>query len=164
MKLLLIMFVSTYVWSQGQTNPRGGNNNPLPSKYSVQLFDCGIPGKIQTLQIPEICEEGSMERERAQIRETYVLSPRKLKKTVGVMCRAVVSEFRGYCGAYSHWKFQQTPIIEKSVPVTPEICNKAWREGVVTLPDLTTRSIRVGDSILYDYVPQGIIRVDSKVT
>ena len=61
-------------------------------------------------------------------------------------------------------KFQQTPVIEKSVPVTPEICNKACREGIVTLPDLTTRSIRVGDSVLYDYVPQGIIRVDSQVT
>ena len=28
----------------------------------------------------------------------------------------------------------------------------------------TTRSIRVGDSVLYDYVPQGIICVDSHVT
>ena len=35
-------------------------------------------------------------------------------------------------------------LIEKSVSVTPEICNKAWREGMVTLLDLTTRSIRVG--------------------
>ena len=35
---------------------------------------------------------------------------------------------------------------------------------IVTLPDLTTRSVRVGDSILYDYVPQGIIRVDLHVT
>ena len=27
-----------------------------------------------------------------------------------------------------------------------------------------TQSIKVGDSVLYDYVPQGIIRVDSQVT
>ena len=160
----LIVLISTYVWNQGQASPLVGDNQPLPSKYSVQLFDCGVPGKIQMLQILETCEDKSPEGERAQLRETYVLSPRKLKKTTGVMCRAVVSEFRGYCGAYSHWKFQQTPVIEKSVPVTPEICNKAWREGIVTLPDLTTRSIRVGDSVLYDYVPQGIIRVDSQVT
>ena len=38
-----------------------------------------------------------------------------------------------------------------------------YREGIVTLPDLTTRSIRIGDSVLYDYVPQGIIHVDSQV-
>ena len=79
-------------------------------------------------------------------------------------CPASVSEFLGYCGAYSHQKFQQTPKIKKSVPVKPEKCNKAWREGIVTLPDLTTRSIRVGDRFLYDYVPQRIIRVDSHVT
>ena len=100
----------------------------------------------------------------APLRETYALSPRILKKTSGVSCCVSVSEFCGYCGAYSHWKFQQTPIIEKSVPVTPEICNKAWREGVVSLLDLTTWSVRVGDSILYDYKPQGIIRVHSQVT
>ena len=29
---------------------------------------------------------------------------------------------------------------------------------------VTTRSVRVGNSILYDYVPQGIIRVDLHVT
>ena len=68
----------------------------------------------------------------AILRETYVLIPKKLKKASGVSCRTSVSEFRGYCGAFLHWKFQQTPIIEKSVPVTPEICNKAWREGIVT--------------------------------
>ena len=38
-----------------------------------------------------------------------------------------------------------------------------YREGIITLPDLTTRSIRIGDSVLYDYVPQGIIHVDSQV-
>ena len=54
-------------------------------------------------------------------------------------------------------------MIEKSVPVTPEVCHQAWREGIVTLLDLTTRSIRVGDSVLYNYLPQGIIRVDSQV-
>ena len=157
------MMISIYIWSLGQTNPMDKIREPLPSKYSEQLFDCGVPGKIQLLQIPETCEEKSEEGEKATLRETYVLSPRKLKKTSSVTCRATVSEFRGYCVAYSHWKLQQTPIVKKSVPVTPEICNKAWREGIVTLPDLTTQSIRVGDSVLYDYVPQGIICVDLQV-
>ena len=38
-------------------------------------------------------------------------------------------------------------LIEKSVPVTPEIYNNAGRERIVTLPDLTTQSIRVGDCL-----------------
>ena len=98
------------------------------------------------------------------MRKTYVLSPRKLKKASCVSCRASVPEFCGYCEVYSHWKFQQIPVIEKSVPETPEICNQAWKEGIVTLPDLTTWSVRLGDSVLYNYVPQGFIRVDSQVT
>ena len=100
MKVALLMMISTYVWNLGQANPMAGDKKPLPSKYSAQLFDCGVPGKIQLLQIPETCEDRSTEIEREILRETYVLSPRKLKKTSGVMCRATVSEFRGYCGAY----------------------------------------------------------------
>ena len=88
--------ISTYVWNLGQTNPMAGIKEPLPSKYSAQLFDCGVPGKIQLLQIPETCEDRSAEIERDTLRETYILSPRKLKKTLGVMCRATVSKFRGY--------------------------------------------------------------------
>ena len=80
----------------------------------------------------------------APLRETYVLSPRILKKTSGVSCRTSVSKFHGNCVVYLHWKFQQTPIIEKRVLVTPEICNKAWREGVVTLPDLTILRLELG--------------------
>ena len=45
------------------------------------------------------------------LRRTYVLSPRQLKRTSGVSCCASVLEF------------QQTPVIKKSVPVTPELCN-----------------------------------------
>ena len=100
--MALLVLISTYVWNQGQANPLVGDFKPLLSKYSAQLFDCGLPRKIQTLQIPETCEDRSAELERETLRETYVLSPRKLKKTSGVMCRATVSEFRGYCGAYSH--------------------------------------------------------------
>ena len=51
----------------------------------------------------------------ATLRETYVLSSRKL--------------------------------IEKSVPVNPEIYNKAGRGRIVTLLDLTTPSIRVGNCL-----------------
>ena len=51
----------------------------------------------------------------ATLRETYVLSSRKL--------------------------------IEKSVPVNPEIYNKAGRGRIVTLPDLTTQTIRVGNCL-----------------
>ena len=54
------------------------------SKYKAQLFDCGVPGKIKVLQIPEKSSEDSNEGGTSPLRKTYVLSPRKLKKTSGV--------------------------------------------------------------------------------
>ena len=61
MQVALLVLISTYVWNQGQANPMVGDTKPLPSKYSAQLFDCGVLGKIQTLQSPETCEDRSAE-------------------------------------------------------------------------------------------------------
>ena len=162
--VVVLIIISTCLSGMMKSTPVMTDKVQRPSKYTVKLFDCRVPRKIQLLQIPETCDKGSKGGEMATLRETYVLSPRKMKKTSGVSCFTSVSEFGGYCGAYSLCKFQQTPIIKKSILVTPEICNKTWREGIVTLPDLTSQSVRVGDSILYDYVPPGIIRVDSHLT
>ena len=139
MQAIVLILISTCLWGTTKPNPVMTDKDPRPSKYTAQLFDCGVPGKIHLFQIPETCDGASKKGEMATLQETYILSPRKLMKASGVSCRPSISKFWGYCGAYSHWKFQQTPVIEKSVPLTPEICNKAWREGVLTLPDLTTR-------------------------
>ena len=70
MKGALIVMLYMYVWNLGQTNPMARIKEPWPSKYSTQLFDCGVPGKIQLLQVPETCEETSKEREIAVLQET----------------------------------------------------------------------------------------------
>ena len=148
MKTWVQILITACILSMVSLVPTLTNKEKRPSKYKAQLFDWGVPGKIQVLQIPEKCSEDSNEGGTDPLRRTYVLSPRKLKRTSGVSCCASVYKFCGFCGAYSHWKFQQTPVIEMSFPVTPEVCNQTWREGIVTIPDLTTRSIRVGDSVL----------------
>ena len=125
MQEVIFMLISTCIWNMMESTLMMLNKEQRPSKYTAQLFNSGVPGKIQLLQIPETCNEGSKEVEMAPLRETFVLSPRKLKKTSGVSCRPSVFEFRGYCCMYSPWKFQQTPIIKKSELVTPEMYNKA---------------------------------------
>ena len=130
MQAVILILISTCLLGMMKSTPVTTDKDPRPSKYTAQLFDCWVPGKIQLLQIPKTCDEASKEGEMAILQETYVLSPRKLKNTSGMSCPASVSEFRGYCGAYSHWKFQQTPIIKKSVLVTPEICTKPGERGL----------------------------------
>ena len=88
---MVLMLISTCIWGMMEFTPMLLNKEQRPSKYTAQLFDCGVPGKIQLLQIPETCDEGSKEGEMAPLKETYVLSPRKLKKTSGVSCHASVS-------------------------------------------------------------------------
>ena len=119
MQAVVLILISTCLWGMMKSTPMMTDKELRPSKYTAQLFDCRVLGKIKLLQIPETCDEESKEGEKSTLRETYVLSPRKLKKTSGVSCRTSVSEFCGYYGVYSHWKFQQTPLIEKSVPGNP---------------------------------------------
>ena len=71
------------------------NKERRPSKYKAQLFDCGVPGKMQVLQIPERYDEDSNKGGTGPLMKTYVLSPRKLKRTSGVSFPASVSEFCG---------------------------------------------------------------------
>ena len=126
-----------------------------PSKYKAQLFNCGSQEKYKSCRY---LKSAATNRAREEGYTVKNLHSEPEEAETNFRC-----ELMPYSIRVQYWKFQQTPVIEKSVPVTPEVCNRTWREGIVTLPDLTTLSIRVGDSILYDYVPQGIIRVDSHV-
>ena len=96
MQDLVFLLISTCIWSMKKSTPMVLNKEQKPIKYTAQLFDCGVSGKIQLLQILETCDEGSKEGEMALLRETYILSPKKLKKTLSVSCRASVSEFHRY--------------------------------------------------------------------
>ena len=84
-----------------------------------------------------------------------LVTPRKIQTFIEVKCSAVSSEFRGYCGAYSHWKFQSVPRVKQIVPVDMETCWKAWKSSQVRLPDESTCNIRVGEVVKLDYIPSG---------
>ena len=77
MHTIVLLFISTGLWGLLKSTPVITDKGPRPSKYTAQLFDCGVLGKIQLFQIPETCNEASKEREMAVLQETYVLSPRK---------------------------------------------------------------------------------------
>ena len=123
MQTWMQVLIAACILSMVSSVPNLTKREQRPSQHKAQMFICGVPGKIQVLQIPENCSEDSNKQGTGPLRRTYVLSPRKLKRGAsGVSCCATVSEFRGYSGVYLPWKFQQTPVKEKSVPVTPEVC------------------------------------------
>ena len=80
MHTIVLLLIYTCLWGLMKSTPVITDKDSRPSKYTAQLFDCGVPRKFQLLQTLEICDEGSKEGEMALLKETYVLSPRKLKK------------------------------------------------------------------------------------
>ena len=89
------------------------------------------------------CSKYSNEEGTGPLRRTYILSPKKAEKNFWyeLSCYSIQVP-------WIQWGILTLEVLaEKSVPVTPEVCNLTWREGIVTLPDLTTQSIRVGECI-----------------
>ena len=82
----------------------------------------------------------------------------------GVVCAATKSCFRGYCGAYSHWKFMDVPKIKVSYPVSPAECLRAWKQNKFTAPDRKSLNIVPGDSVLYQFIENESITVNSTNT
>ena len=92
MQAVVLTLVSSYILSMAESTPMVQNKEQRSNKYLAHLSHCGVLGKIQLLQITETGDERSEEGEIASLRETYVLSPRKLKKTSGATWQASVSK------------------------------------------------------------------------
>ena len=78
---VVLILISTCLWGTRKSTPVMTDKDPRLSKYTAQMFDCRVSGKIQLLQIPKTCDGASKEGEMATLPKAYVLSPKKLKKT-----------------------------------------------------------------------------------
>ena len=78
--------------------------------------------------------EKKLAEELAATQPAWILGEEYIHELSGVVCSATISRFRGYCGAYSHWKFMDVPEIEADEPVTLEQCMSA-KKGFFKTPD-----------------------------
>ena len=53
----------------------------------------------------------------AAMQPAWILGEEYVHELSGVVCSTTISRFRGYCGAYLHWKFMDVPEIESDEPV-----------------------------------------------
>ena len=100
--------------------------------------------------------------ELAAAQPAWILGEEYIHELSGVVCSATISRFRGYCGAHSHWKFMDVPEIEADKPVTLEQCMSAKKEFFKT-PDGKRIPIAPGDSILYQFIEDGSIKVHPQI-
>ena len=105
------------------------------SAFKIHSFDCNTPTIINKLHLPEVCfiPEKKLGEELAAAQPAWILGEEYIHELSGVVCSATISGFRGYCGAYSHWKFMDVPEIEADEPVTLEQCMSA-KKGFFKTP------------------------------
>ena len=112
------------------------------------------------LHLPEECfiPKEKVPEKLTVAENDWILGEEYVHELSGVVCSATISCFRGYCGAYSHWKFMDVPEIEGDEPVTLEQCMTA-KKGFYNSPDGKQVHISPGETILYQYIEDGLITV-----
>ena len=123
--------------------------------FSMNVFDCTTPTMINKFHLPEDCSIPKKEKQ-AGMRDAWILGEEYVHEFSGVVCTATISCFRGYCGAYLHWKFMDVPEVDEEEPVTLKQCLAA-KKGSYNSPDGKKLKISPGETILYQYVEDGSI-------
>ena len=115
---------------------------------------------INKLHLPDMCfiPKEKLPEKLAAAQPARILGEEYVHELSGVVCSATISRFRGYCGAYSHWKFMDVPEIESDKPVTLEQCMSA-KKGFYNAPDGKRVQITPGETILYQFIEDGLITV-----
>ena len=141
--LTLMLLLATFMKVEG-------NDEWRESPFRVRAYDCTIPGVINKLHLPESCfiPEEKLREKLTVPQPAWILGEEYVHEISGVVCSATISRFRGYCGAYSHWKFMDVPEIEADEPVTLEQCMSASK-GWYNSPDGEKVKIAPGETILY---------------
>ena len=127
-----------------------GNSDWWESAFKIRSFDCNTPVMINKLHLLEVCfiPEKKLPEKLAAAQPAWILGEEYVHELSGVVCSATISRFRGYYGAYSHWKFMDVPEIEADEPVTLEQCMSA-KKGFYNTPDGKRVPITPGQTILY---------------
>ena len=142
---LILMLLSWFTGAVMSTNP---SPKYTVLEWELEFTDCTVPSGMARYQFPKRClEPENILLAKEKRFPAILVTPRRIRTSIGVRCSAVSSEFRGYCGAYSHWKFQSVPRVKQMVPVDMETCLKAWKSSRIILPDGSTRNIRVREVV-----------------
>jgi hypothetical protein len=87
-----------------------------------------------------------------------LLAPKIQWKVEGFRCTSAISEFKGYCGAYSHFKWSEVPKIKRNVKVTGRQCLEARIKGSLLTPDNKRIAVRMGETTIHPYFATGDIK------
>ena len=151
---LLLLIESTL----GADLSRGWKETSLPAEG----FDCSVPVNLQSYSIPERCSVPPIEIEEKieqPPKPGFVIASEDVHAISSAVCSATISSFRGYCGAYSHWKFMDVPEVKASKEMSVDECRKAYMQHTYEASDGKILRIEPGDSVLYQFIEDGSITV-----
>ena len=98
----------------------GDTGKPIVSSFVFEYQDCKAPERVERYAIPDCGKDMNNEQYDTSNKKTTLASVMTLKRVTvfpGVSCKAEISRFTGYCGAYSHFKWLEVPQVKKGVRI-----------------------------------------------
>jgi len=112
------------------------------SPHFLSAYDCGAPSAMRRLVLPARCMMPALVKGMSTgslLLSGSIVQEERVRTTPGAVCSTSKSQFRGYCGAYSHWKFQEVPEVEIVFSVSTEECERAYITKKDRAPDRKDR-------------------------
>ena len=154
MLMFILLFTSIFGAETGQ--------DWCETKHELEVYDCSVSLSLHQYSVPEECLFPEQEEE-AQVYGVpgWVLGEEYVHAISSVVCAATISHFRGYCRAYLHWKFMDVLEIEASKEVSLDECRRASLRNEYQAGDGKFLRVTPGDSVLYQFLEDGSITVNS---
>ena len=146
----------------GSTVGAGLSKGWKETSLRAEGFDCSVPVNLQSYSVPERCFVPPLEiEEKIELppKPGFAITSEDVHAISGAVCSATISRFRGYCGAYLHWKFMDVPEVEASKEVSVEECRKAYTQHTYEASDGKILRVEPGESVLYQFIEDGSITV-----
>jgi len=150
------------------TNVRGISDKEYEeSPHFLSTYDWRAPSAMRRLVLPARCmmpapAEGTSAG--SLLLSGSIVQEERVRTTPGAVCSASKSQFRGYCGAYSHWKFQDVPEVEVMFSVSSEECERAYITKKYLAPDGKELEVELNSELVYSFIEDGSITVESSNT
>ena len=108
----------------------------LAESFTVKYYDCAAPKLLHKYSVKTTCkDEGVIDLKNTTVESWDLLQVKSGTETDGFSCQKVVSNWKYYCGAYSHIKLVAVPHIEVFQPVTVATCKRWVNSKQYVTPD-----------------------------
>lgn len=142
---------------QGAQLPNKGHSLQEGGQLALTAIDCENANEITSVKMADVCNIDKREKYLNQTIEATLLQKIESHLVTGFRCKKLETKIQAICGLFSHTKLYTPPQVLEPVQSSIEECSKALKNGILSLPDGSVRSVELNSKSYYKLVSVGNI-------